>query len=100
MPSASTSGAIIAQAMMSACNPTCARYRKILKEWAALLVLILLCLFIGANNPRFFQSQNLIRIATSSTLILLFAIGETFVIMMGSIDLSIEGVVALSAVMV
>src|SRR5690606_13361936 len=58
------------------------------------------CLFIGANNPRFFQSQNLIRIATSSTLILLFAIGETFVIMMGSIDLSIEGVVALSAVMV
>ncbi|NLF75147.1 MAG: ABC transporter permease [Chloroflexi bacterium] len=86
--------------MMSAANPTWARYRKILKEWAALLVLILLCLFIGANNPRFFQSQNLIRIATSSTLILLFAIGETFVIMMGSIDLSIEGVVALSAVMV
>ena len=78
--------------MMPAANPTWARYRKILKEWAALLVLILLCLFIGANNPRFFNRKT--DPDCDQHLILLFAIGETFVIMMGSIDSSIEGVVA------
>lgn len=76
------------------------RYRGFLKDWGPVLVLILLCIFVGAINPNFFESRNFIRIATSATIPLLLAIGETFVILLGSIDLSLEGIAALSAVLV
>ena len=88
------------QSLVSDTKTYWARYRPILRAWGSVLVLILLCLFIGMNNSNFFQTQNFIRISRSATLILLLAIGETFVIMLGSIDLSVEGVAALSAVSV
>jgi ribose transport system permease protein len=71
-----------------------------LATWAPLLVLILLCLIIAAINPRFLTTGNAVRIAQAAMIPLTLGIGATFIILMGSIDLSIEGVVALGAVLI
>jgi ribose transport system permease protein len=64
------------------------------------LVLVILCIFITLISPNFIEGRNLVRVATAATIPLFLAIGLTFVILLGSIDLSVEGVVALSAVVV
>ncbi|TBU73415.1 ABC transporter permease [Pseudomonas daroniae] len=69
-----------------------------LRRFSSLLVLVLIGLSIGLINPNFFDPLNLSRIATTSAIPLLMALGGMFVIQMGSIDLSIEGVVAIAAV--
>ena len=65
---------------------------------APIIVLILLCVFIGLINNNFFSFRNFVRIANGASIPLILGIGVTFIIIMGSIDLSIEGVVAFSAV--
>ncbi|MBK8025826.1 MAG: ABC transporter permease [Chloroflexi bacterium] len=77
-----------------------ARFRALMRAWGPVLVLIVLGLFIGLVNPSFFEGRNFIRIATTAAIPLLIALGETFIILLGSIDLSLEGTTALSAVMV
>lgn len=74
------------------------RVRRQLGIWAPVLVLIALCILIGLINPNFFSVRNAIRIANAAAIPLLLGLGVTFVIIMGSIDLSIEGVVAFGAV--
>jgi hypothetical protein len=74
------------------------RWRQLAITLAPLLVLILLCVILGLINPNFFGVRNLSRIATQSAIPLVLGIGLTFVIVMGSIDLSIEGLVSLTAV--
>jgi ribose transport system permease protein len=77
------------------------RWRQIRRRigpFAPLLVLIALCLLIGLVSPNFLSLRNLARIANTAAIPLILGLGVTFVIIMGSIDLSIEGVVALAAV--
>lgn len=73
--------------------------RDNLQKWAPLLVLVALVLFFAAVNPNFLSMRNFARIAISSTPALMIALGVTFVILMGSIDLSMEGSVAVCAVL-
>jgi len=61
------------------------------------MVLIALCLVFTLINPNFLSVRNGARIGLLAAPTLLVAIGVTFVIIMGSIDLSMEGVVALCA---
>lgn len=72
--------------------------RRRLGPFAPLLVLIALCIVIGLVSPNFLSVRNLVRIANSAAIPLILGLGVTFVIIMGSIDLSIEGVVAFAAV--
>jgi ribose transport system permease protein len=67
-------------------------------EWAPFLVLMVLVLAFTAINPNFFSLKNFGRIAISSTPALMVAIGVTFIIIMGSIDLSMEGTISVCAV--
>ncbi|MEM1401304.1 MAG: ABC transporter permease, partial [Pseudomonadota bacterium] len=67
-------------------------------KWAPLLVLLVLVLFFTVMEPRFFTVRNFARIGISSAPALMIAIGVTFIIIMGSIDLSMEGTVAVCAV--
>jgi ribose transport system permease protein len=71
-----------------------------LKPYAPFFALIALSLLIGAMNPRFFDFNNLIRIANSAAIPLVLALGMTFIIVLGSIDLSVEGVLAIGAVLI
>lgn len=97
---------------MTARTPSLSR-EKIIK-WAPLLVLFFLVLLFpvfewledfreGKDHlylldSRFFSIRNAARIAVSATPALMVAIGVTFIIIMGSIDLSMEGTVSVSAV--
>jgi ribose transport system permease protein len=95
--SASVSGAEVArpQANRSGKSPV-RRFR--LAPWAPVLVLIALCAVVTAINPNFLTFGNLVRVAQSAMIPLVLGLGATFVILMGSIDLSVEGVLTLGAV--
>lgn len=79
---------------------TVGRLGKRLGPWAPLLTLIALCLLLGLLSPRFFSIRNFIGILNEAAPILVLAMGTTFVIILGGIDLSVEGIVAVSAVVV
>ena len=72
--------------------------RDVLVKWAPLIVLLVLVTFFAVLEPRFFSVRNFARISISSAPALMVAIGVTFVIIMGSIDLSMEGTVSVCAV--
>ena len=88
--------------------------RERIIRWAPILVLALLCLtfplfewledfragkdHVYLVDSRFFSIGNAARIAIAATPALMVAVGVTFVIIMGSIDLSMEGTVSASAV--
>ncbi|PDT50139.1 ABC transporter permease [Sinorhizobium fredii] len=61
------------------------------------LVLIGLCLAVALVDPRFLSIGNMVRIAAAASAPLVLALGATFIILMGSIDLSIEGSMAFTA---
>jgi ribose transport system permease protein len=71
-----------------------------IKSLAPLIALVALSLLIGFRNPRFFDFFNFVRIANSAAIPLVLAMGATFVILLGSVDLSVEGVLAFGAVVV
>lgn len=66
--------------------------------WAPVLVLIALCFAIAIINPNFLTLSNFVRITQAAMIPLVLGLGATFVIIMGSIDLSVEGVLSLAAV--
>lgn len=72
--------------------------REMLIKWAPLLVLVALVAVFTAINPGFLTLRNVARIAIASTPPLMVAIGVTFIIIMGSIDLSMEGTISVCAV--
>ncbi len=61
-------------------------------------MLLLLCAIIAAINPNFLSFGNFVRITQSAMIPLVLGIGATFIILMGSIDLSVEGVLTAGAV--
>src|SRR6201984_28263 len=71
-----------------------------LRPFAPFVALVVLSLLVGALNPRFFEFNNAVRIANSAGIPLVLALGETFVIILGSVDLSVEGVLAVGAVVI
>lgn len=75
--------------------------RKRLASFAPLLVLVALCLLLGVLNPSFFSFRNLIwGVANQAAIPLILSMGATFIIIMGSVDLSIEGVLCVGAMIV
>jgi ribose transport system permease protein len=70
------------------------------RSWAPVAVLIALCILVSLFNANFLTLGNLIRLLNTAAIPLVLCMGATFIILMGSIDLSIEGVIALTAVLV
>jgi len=68
------------------------------RRWAPLAVLVGLCIVVGIINPSFFSLGNAVRMLNTAAIPLVICMGATFIILMGSIDLSVEGTVALCAV--
>jgi ribose transport system permease protein len=68
---------------------------------APLLVLIALCILLGILSPSFLTFRNLVwGVANQAAIPLILAMGATFIILMGSIDLSVEGVLCVGAMIV
>ena len=74
--------------------------RNQLARWIPVAVLILLCALIGAIEPVFLTAGNLVRLLQTAMIPMVLALGATFVILLGSIDLSVEGGLTLSAVLI
>lgn len=62
------------------------------------MVLIALIALFTLINPNFLNAANFARISIVAAPALMVAIGASFIIIMGSIDLSMEGIIATSAV--
>jgi len=65
-----------------------------LRSWAPVFALIILSVGFGLAEPKFVSLANLLTIADRSAIPLILSVGMTFVVLQGSIDLSIEGVMA------
>ncbi len=63
-----------------------------------LVVLAALVVIIGATQPQFISSGNLIIILETNAVLLVVAVGLTFVLLVGGIDLSLGGTMAMSAI--
>lgn len=73
-------------------------YLRHWRRWAPVAVLVALCILVGLFNSNFFSLDNLVRLLNTAAIPLVICMGATFIILMGSIDLSVEGVIALCAV--
>ena len=61
------------------------------------VVFVLIFVFLSLASPYFLTGPNLFDVLRQSTFVLLIALGETFVIMTGGIDLSVGAILGLSA---
>lgn len=71
-----------------------------LKKYFPFILLIILVAIFTTGNSRFLTFQNFMVIAQQMVVTLIAALGMLFVIVEGSIDLSVGGIVALSAIAV
>jgi ribose transport system permease protein len=67
------------------------------RAWGALCALLALWLGFSIIDPHFASLENLQTIASRSAVPMVLAVGMTFVILHGSIDLSVEGIMAASS---
>jgi ribose transport system permease protein len=74
------------------------RRRQRVVAWAPVMVLALLSLIISTINHNFLTFGNLVRMSQDAAIPLVLGLGETFIVLMGSIDLSVEGILTLAAV--
>jgi len=73
-------------------------YRSVkLKNFIPVLALVVLSLCITFVNPQFFTLKNGVIIGKQSSILLIAALGETFVILAGGIDLSVLGIMSMSS---
>jgi ribose/xylose/arabinose/galactoside ABC-type transport system permease subunit len=68
----------------------------ILSRFGALIFLVVLCIVFGTLSPAFFTSVNIFNVLRQVSIYGLLAIGMTFIILTGGIDLSIGSVLALA----
>lgn len=68
-----------------------------LREWVPLLVLAVLVALVSVYNPGFLAANNLLAIMADTMTLFLMASGLTFVIMIGSIDLSIQSIASMAS---
>ena len=84
---------------ISANNPIAARIRGSVQQLLALASLIAILVFFSFASPYFFTPSNLVGILMAATVTGILALGTTFVIVSGGIDLSIGTGMILCGVM-
>lgn len=68
------------------------------REIGTLCGLVILCIGLWAATPHFATVSNLVNVVQQSTIIGVIAVGMTFVILTGGIDLSVGSIVALAGI--
>lgn len=71
-------------------------WRKILRKYGLMISFIILSLVISFVTPNFLTSRNIMNMLRQSSIVGIMAIGTTFVIMTGEIDISVGSVLALT----
>ncbi|MFI7602973.1 ABC transporter permease [Actinoplanes sp. NPDC049681] len=67
-------------------------------EWAALVGLVALVIIFQVLNPTFLSSGNVRSMLIASAILVVLAVGQTFVVATGGIDLSVASMMTLAAV--
>jgi ribose transport system permease protein len=75
-------------------------YGEHIRAFAPLLVLVGLVLVIGPLRPGFFNLESLIVTVADTAILFILGAGSTFVVMLGSIDLSIQAICSFASVIV
>src|SRR5260370_26950676 len=75
-------------------------YGEQIRGCAPLLVLVGLVLVIGILRPGFFNLESLIVTVADTAILFILGAGSTFVVMLGSIDLSIQAICSFASVIV
>ena len=73
--------------------------RRRLVDWAPVGTLVFLCILLASGSQRFLTIDNFINIFEQSTTVLIMGIGQTFIILMGGIDLSVAALASLASVL-
>ncbi len=68
----------------------------ILKNYGMIIAFVLVCMIMWALTPHFLTPTNLLNVVRQSSIIGVMAVGVTFVILSGGIDLSVGSVMAVS----
>lgn len=68
-----------------------------LRRFSVLFILIVLCLLLSLLSERFLTFSNLLTVALQTSIVAITAIGMTFTILTGGIDLSVGSIVALAS---
>lgn len=76
------------------------RFKGKISVNGAVVGLIALCIVFGVLTPSFFGGYNIINIARQCSINLILAVGMTFIVLTGGIDLSVGGVYALVGTLV
>jgi ribose transport system permease protein len=69
-----------------------------LVEFMPIITLVVLMIVMAIGSPRFLMPSNLHGLLTQSSTLLVMGLGETFVILLGSIDLSLAPVAAMATI--
>lgn len=77
-----------------------ARLRAALFRSGPLIALLLLMAVLAMLSPHFLNADNLLTVARQTAFVAILAVGQTFVIIRGGIDLSVAATAALSACIV
>jgi len=75
-----------------------ARLGTIARQGGLIAVIIALVVGFGAARPFFFEANNLMNVLLQASVVGILALGQTYVLLTGGIDLSIGSTVAVSAV--
>ena len=67
-------------------------------EWAALVGLVLLVIIFGIADPTFLSTGNIQSMLVAAAILVILAVGQTFVIATGGIDLSVASIMTFAAV--
>ena len=70
-----------------------------LRRWILLIIIVLLGIVFAASSGTFLKPANLLNIVRQTSIMSILAIGITFVIVAGEIDLSFSSIVSMSAVL-
>jgi ribose transport system permease protein len=71
--------------------------REIRATWLPVAALLILVIYFAARQPAFVSTMNLTVMGAQAGPLLLISVGATFVVLMGSIDLSVAAVASLSS---
>ncbi|WP_236968053.1 ABC transporter permease [Microbacterium aurantiacum] len=71
---------------------------KVRGNWLPIVIFIGIIVLVAVFVPAFFQPNNLLNVGRQSAIVGVIAIGMTFVILTGGIDLSVGSILALSGV--
>ncbi|MFC1781626.1 ABC transporter permease, partial [Planctomycetota bacterium] len=72
---------------------------KILQKYGLMLAFIVICTILSLLSPAFMKTQNIINVLRQISINGVLAIGVTYVILTGGIDLSLGSLVAITGVL-